>query len=64
MDKQMKPEMQNVEKKELRVYDTENEYVIYVPSEVIPVFDSIFEKMKQAQQQFIAVAEAMKPIEN
>ena len=64
MDKQMKPEMQHEEKKGLRVYDTENKYVMFVPSEVISIFDSILEKVEQAQQTFVHIAEAMKPIEN
>ena len=60
----MKPETLCVEKNDLQTFNAESEDIICVPAEVIPVFNSILEKMKQVQQQFIAVAEAMKPVEN
>jgi len=43
--------------------ENEEDACIFVPKEVIDSFDDIFSLVKEARQEFIKVAEAMKPVE-
>ena len=48
---------------ETGTWRVEDDEVIYVSQEVIQSFNLIFNKLEQAQQKFVRVTEAMRPIE-